>query len=80
MSDQTLTVAEIAEHLKLNPQTVRDWCKSGQLEAVNVGTPARAIWRVSVTSLERFKRSRRNQPSYRPKSAVKAELERFGVI
>ena len=54
MSDQTLTVAEIAEHLKLNPQTVRDWCKSGQLEAVNVGTPARAIWRVSVTSLERF--------------------------
>lgn len=35
--DEFLTVMEIAETLKLNPQTVRNWIIRGDLPAVRVG-------------------------------------------
>jgi excisionase family DNA binding protein len=35
--DQFLTVAEVAELLKLNQQTVRNWIDRGELAAVRVG-------------------------------------------
>jgi excisionase family DNA binding protein len=37
MADEFLTVAEIAELLKVNPQTVRNWIDRGELPAVRVG-------------------------------------------
>ncbi len=37
MSDEFLTVAEIAELLRVNPQTVRNWIDRGELPAVRVG-------------------------------------------
>jgi excisionase family DNA binding protein len=36
-----LTVAEIAEVLKLNPQTVRNWIDRGELPAFHVGRRVR---------------------------------------
>jgi excisionase family DNA binding protein len=39
--DEYLTVNEIAEHLKLNPQTVRNWVAAGSLPAVRVGRRVR---------------------------------------
>jgi excisionase family DNA binding protein len=36
-----LTVAEVAELLKLNQQTVRNWIDRGELPAVRVGTRVR---------------------------------------
>jgi excisionase family DNA binding protein len=39
--DEYLTVNEIAEHLKLNPQTIRNWIDAGSLPAVRVGRRVR---------------------------------------
>ena len=46
-----MTVNEIAQILKLNPQTVRNWIDDGQLAAVRVG--ARRV-RVQRSALETF--------------------------
>src|SRR4051794_5944261 len=51
MQDTFLTVAEIAEQLKLNPQTVRNWIDQQRLPAVRVG-PRRV--RVRQSDLEAF--------------------------
>jgi excisionase family DNA binding protein len=48
--DGYLTVNEIAEHLKLNPQTVRNWIDQGRLPAVRIGRRVR-IRRADVDRL-----------------------------
>jgi excisionase family DNA binding protein len=45
MADELLTVKEVAARLKLNPQTVRRWIRSGRLRGVRVGTRG---WRVKA--------------------------------
>lgn len=44
-SDDLVTVAEIAEILKLNQQTVRNWMDLGSLPAIRVGRRVRVRWR-----------------------------------
>ncbi len=39
--DSFLTVAEVAEMLKLNQQTVRNWIDAGSLPAIRVGRRVR---------------------------------------
>ena len=39
--DEYLTVNEIAEHLELNPQTLRNWIDQGSLPAVRIGRRVR---------------------------------------
>jgi excisionase family DNA binding protein len=39
--DEFLTVNEIAEHLRLNQQTIRNWIDQGSLPAVRVGRRVR---------------------------------------
>jgi excisionase family DNA binding protein len=51
MEHNFLTVAEIADDLKVNQQTVRNWIDRGELPAVRIG--ARRI-RVTEEALERF--------------------------
>ena|SRR5207302_1770709 len=41
LEDSFLTVAEVAETLKLNQQTVRNWIDQGSLPAVRVGRRVR---------------------------------------
>jgi excisionase family DNA binding protein len=41
LGDSFLTVAEVAEMLKLNQQTVRNWIDQGSLPAVRVGRRVR---------------------------------------
>ena len=79
---KSLTVQDIADELQLNPQTIRDWCKSGKLEAFNVGTPSKAIWRVTQSTFDRFKRRRLNKPHEAAQSekSVRDELKRLGVL
>jgi excisionase family DNA binding protein len=50
MPAEFLTVREVAERLKLNPQTVRRWIRAGLLPAYRVG---RRQWRVREQDLER---------------------------
>lgn len=42
-SEPFLTVAEVAETLKLNQQTVRNWIDQGSLPAVRVGRRVRIL-------------------------------------
>lgn len=41
MGDEFLTVAEVAEKLKLNQQTIRNWIEQGTLPALRVGRRVR---------------------------------------
>jgi excisionase family DNA binding protein len=41
MTDELLTVAEVAERLKLNPQTVYNWISAGSLPAARIGRGVR---------------------------------------
>jgi len=49
--DELLTVREVAEHLKLNEQTIRNWIDQGSLAAVRVG---RRRVRIRRADLERL--------------------------
>ena len=51
MDETFLTVADIADQLRLNQQTVRNWIDRGELAAIRVG-PRRV--RVRASELERF--------------------------
>lgn len=51
MTDELLTVQEVAERLKVNPQTVRNWIDRDELQATRVG--ARRV-RITESELIRF--------------------------
>ncbi len=51
MDDELLTVKEVAARLKVNPQTVRRWIRSGRLPAVRVSARG---YRVRAAELRRF--------------------------
>lgn len=50
MTDQVLTVAQVAELMHLSEQTVRAACRRGELPAVHVGRR----WLISAEKLKRF--------------------------
>jgi len=50
MASELLTIKEVADRLKLNPQTVRRWVRAGLLPASRVG---RRQWRVREQDLAR---------------------------
>jgi excisionase family DNA binding protein len=52
--DKPLTVEEVAEQLRVNPETVRTWIRTGELNAVDVG----GKYRIYPADLEDFKRRR----------------------
>lgn len=48
--DRYQTVQELAERLEVSEATVRQWIKSGQLRAIEIGKG----WRISDTDLAQF--------------------------
>jgi excisionase family DNA binding protein len=56
-TDRLLTVAEAAERLRLNPETIRRWLRDGRLTGVHLGSD-KAGWRVSERELDAFIRDR----------------------
>jgi excisionase family DNA binding protein len=53
-----LTVAEVAERLKVYPGTVKRWLREGRLVGVALGD--RAGWRIAEDDLQRFLDSQTN--------------------
>ncbi len=51
------TVEEVATQLSVHPETVRNWIKSGQLAAINLG--GAAGYRISESDLADFLQKRR---------------------
>ena len=61
-----LTPPELARALRVDVHTVLDWIKSGQLRAVNVGTPGkRPRWRIDPADVAAFEATRTAQPQGR---------------
>lgn len=52
------TVDEVAAQLSVHPETVRNWIKTGQLIAINLG--GSAGYRISEADLADFLRKRRS--------------------
>jgi excisionase family DNA binding protein len=49
--DELLTVDEVAGHVKVNPETIRRWIKSGRLPAAR---PAGGPYRIHSTDVDRL--------------------------
>ncbi|MCC7366822.1 MAG: helix-turn-helix domain-containing protein [Chloroflexi bacterium] len=54
MSDELfLTVPEVAERLRMNPETIRVWLRDGRLRGVRPGGK-RAGWRIPESEVRRI--------------------------
>jgi excisionase family DNA binding protein len=61
--DRYQTVQELAARLEVAEATVRQWIKSGELRAIDIGKG----WRIADTDLDQFLRARETAP--RPDAA-----------
>ena len=55
---ETMTVAQVAERLKVQPKTVRKFIRSGTLKASNIGTPERPRYAIREAILLAFLEAR----------------------
>lgn len=55
---QFLMVSEVAELLRVTPETVREWLRGGELRGLNLG----GRWRVLWEDLQEFVKDRQNKP------------------
>ncbi len=62
--EQVLTVSEVADRLRLKPETVRRWLRSGKLRGISLGSDS-AGWRVPESEVRRLL----NSPDGSTKSA-----------
>jgi len=60
MTDELLTVEEVAARLRVNPETVRRWLRSGRLAGYRPVTD-QAGWRVAKSDLERLLAQQRTE-------------------
>jgi excisionase family DNA binding protein len=58
MTEQHLTVAQLAERYQLSTKSVLRRIHEGDIRAINVGTTWRPNYRISARELERWERSR----------------------
>ena len=56
-SERYLTVAEVADQLRVSPVTVLRWLRTGQLQGARL-PGRRAGWRIRPSDLETFMRER----------------------
>ena len=50
--EELWTVEEVADRMKVNPETIRRWIRTGRLKAANIGRSAG--YRVSESEIQRF--------------------------
>ena len=51
-----LTVSDVAERLKVSPETVREWLRTGALDGYNLG--GQAGWRITEAAIDRLLETR----------------------
>lgn len=74
--DPWMTLAEIAEELRMSPATIRSWISQGTLEATR---PGRRKWLVRRSEVDRILRAREGRdPTTEPLSEVAALTDTIG--
>ncbi len=58
MSESLMKVREVADYLGVSPKVVREHVSKGSLNAVNVGTGRRKVWRFRRPDVTKFEASR----------------------
>jgi predicted site-specific integrase-resolvase len=67
MSSTALTPPELAKQFRVDVHTVHGWIRTGELRAVNVGTPGkRPRWRIDPADVAIFEQRRAAQPEVKP--------------
>lgn len=77
---QPLTVPEVAKHLRIRPDKVLSWIRSGRLRGYNVAEKenGRPRYRVNLDDLEAFLQTRAiTTPAPKPKSLPKTPWPAF---
>ena len=64
MSEKMLTVDEIAEELRVHPETVRQWIRNGELIAIDISKE----YRILRSDLDAFLAQRRGRRKRRKKT------------
>lgn len=64
MSEKMLTVEEVAEELRVHPETVRQWIRDEELIAFDIGKE----YRIQRTDLDAFLSQRRGRKKRRKKA------------
>lgn len=59
MTEQLLTVADVAARWQVHPKTVEVMCRTGELKAFKLSTSRTASWRIDPRDLARFEQQRR---------------------
>jgi excisionase family DNA binding protein len=62
--DRLLTVSEVADYFRVDPESVRRWLREGKLLGINLGRGPG--WRIRLGDLELFIAERRTKPGERP--------------
>jgi len=57
--EELLTVEEVARRLKVNQKRIYKLIQSGELEATNIGSEGRNIYRISLADFNRYLQSRK---------------------
>lgn len=70
--DRYQTVQELAERLEVAEATVRQWIKSGELRAIDIGKG----WRIADTDLEHFLRAHETVPRGSAGTAANARTDK----
>ncbi|MEM8985239.1 MAG: helix-turn-helix domain-containing protein [Pseudomonadota bacterium] len=58
LSQKFMSVKDVAELLQIGETTIRNWIRSGELPAIDVGRE----WRIAPKELEAFLETRRRRP------------------
>lgn len=48
------TIKEVSEMLKVHDRTIRRYIRSGELQAINLGSDSQPNWRIREDDLEEF--------------------------
>ena len=70
--DQYQTVQELAERLEVSEATIRQWIKSGELRAIDIGKG----WRIANTDLAHFLKARETAPRKSNNSTASTQSEK----
>ena len=72
--DQYQTVQELAARLEVSEATIRQWIKSGELRAIDIGKG----WRIANTDLATFLKARETGPRKPTNAPANTRMDRKG--